>query len=313
MPSIPFETNPDDGVTTPTLQRAPIAIVMITLNEAHNLAPCLINIADWAAEVFIVDSYSADNTVDIALAYGANVVQRKFDGFGSQWNFAVSQLPITAPWTMKLDPDERLSNDLKRHIKNRIESNEVDGLSIDRRLWFMGRPLPVTQRVVRVWRTGRCLFTDVQVNEHPVVQGNVEVVDGFLEHHDSPDLEHWLDKQNRYTSAEAVATSQGRRLGDDPKLFGTALQRRMWVKKHYMKLPLRYVALFVYHYIVLGAWRAGWVATPGRAFAVTYTACGSTSFARFALQAVCHCSDPLAQGHPISGSSSTKHCACSCR
>jgi len=52
---------------------------------------------------------------------------------------------------------------------------------------------------------------------------------------------------------------EGRKLADEPRFFGTALQRRMWIKKHYMKLPFRYVAMFLYHYVALGAWRAGWV------------------------------------------------------
>ena len=88
---------------------------MITLNEGHNMAAVLENLRGWAQEVFIVDSYSKDDTVDIALKHGAHVVQRQFRGFGDQWNFAMSQLPITAPWTMKLDPDERLTDALKHN------------------------------------------------------------------------------------------------------------------------------------------------------------------------------------------------------
>ena len=80
-----------------------------------------------------------------------------------------------------------------------------------------------------------------------------------IEHRDSPDLEHWLDKQNKYTTAEAVAAYQGQRLAAEPKLFGNALQRRMWIKKNYMRFPFRYIAMFLYHYLVMGAWRAGWV------------------------------------------------------
>jgi len=40
----------------------PIAVVMISLNEAHNLEAVLQNLAGWAQEVFLVDSYSADET-----------------------------------------------------------------------------------------------------------------------------------------------------------------------------------------------------------------------------------------------------------
>lgn len=239
--------------------RVPVAVVMISLNEAHNMAAVLQNLKGWAQEVFLVDSYSADETVSTALREGASVVQRRFTGFGDQWNFAISQLPITAPWTMKLDPDERLSDELKRQIENAIIGDDVDGLSFDRRLWFMTQALPVRHRLTRVWRTGRCRFTDVSVNEHPMVDGQVRHVSGDLEHHDSPDLEHWLEKQNKYTTAEAVSAYQHTGLSAKPRLFGTPLQRRTWIKKHYIAFPFRYVALFVYHYLVLGAWRAGWV------------------------------------------------------
>jgi glycosyltransferase involved in cell wall biosynthesis len=238
---------------------APIAVVMIALNEAHNMEAVLQNLQGWAQEVFLVDSYSSDDTVGIALKHGVHVVQRAFRGFGDQWNFALREFPITAPWTMKLDPDERMTDELKREIAAAIAVDDADGFSFDRRLWFMTRPLPVKQGLVRVWRTGRCRFTDVQVNEHPIVDGRVRHLSGDLEHHDSPDLHHWLEKQNKYTTAEAVSTYRQHRLADEPRFFGTRLQRRMWIKKHYRKFPLRYVVMFLYHYLALGAWRAGWV------------------------------------------------------
>jgi glycosyltransferase involved in cell wall biosynthesis len=238
---------------------ASVAVLMISLNEAHNLEAVIQNLKGWAQEVFLVDSYSSDDTVNIALKNGIHVVQRPFQGFGDQWNFALRELPITAPWTMKLDPDERLTEELKREIESAIAVGDVNGVSFDRRLWFMTRPLPVKHSLVRAWRTGTCRFTDVSVNEHPVVAGVIKHVAGDLEHHDSPDLEHWLEKQNKYTTAEAVATYGCKQLADAPRLFGTGLQRRTWIKKHYMKFPLRYGVMFLYHFLVLGAWRAGWV------------------------------------------------------
>lgn len=239
--------------------KVPVAVVMISLNEAHNVEAVLDNLKGWAQEVFLVDSYSQDETVDIALRYGVHVVQRRFRGFGDQWNFALRELPITAPWTMKLDPDERLSGKLKQDLQEKLCDGSIEGFSVIRRLWFMGRPLPVRQRLLRVWKTGMCRFTDVDVNEYPVVDGKVVLAKGELEHHDSPDLDHWLEKQNRYTTAEAVAAYQGGRLADRPRLFGTALQRRMWLKKYFYYLPFRYFLFFLYHWLWLGAWRAGWV------------------------------------------------------
>jgi glycosyltransferase involved in cell wall biosynthesis len=235
----------------------PIAVVLITFNEAHNLAAMLNNIEGFASEIFIVDSYSCDETVDIALAHGVHVTQRNFQGFGDQWNFALRELPISAPWTMKLDPDERLNDELKHSIAQIIEADEADGFAIRRRLWFMGRRLPVIQTILRGWRTGTCRFSDVLVNEHPLVEGKIVSARGELEHHDSPDLHHWFDKQNRYSSAEALNTWRGGNFSASPRLTGTALERRMWLKSHLNRLPLRSLIVFLYCYFWQGAWRAG--------------------------------------------------------
>lgn len=232
---------------------------MISLNESHHLEAMLLNLRGLAQEVFLVDSYSQDDTVDIALKYGVHVVQRKFRGFGDQWNFALRELPITAPWTMKLDPDERLSQALKDNIIRALCRGDATGYTVARRLWFMGRPLPVEQRIVRIWRTGQCRFSDVLVNEYPLVDGKVACIAGELEHHDSPDLDHWLEKQNRYTTAEAIGAYLAAPLAEQPRLLGSELQRRMWLKRYFRHLPFRYSLFFLYHWLWLGAWRAGWV------------------------------------------------------
>jgi len=236
---------------------APVAVILISLNEAHNMEAVLENLKGWAQEVFLVDSYSQDETVDIALKYGVHVVQRRFRGFGDQWNFALEHLPITTPWTMKLDPDERLTDELKANLLDAIRRNEADGFSMVRRLWFMEQPLTVKQSLVRLWRTGRCRFTDIAVNEHPIVKGIIRPVQGEMTHYDSPNLDHWLEKQNRYTTAEAIIAFNGSPMAGTPRLLGTDFQRRMWLKKHFDRLPFSYGCLFLYHWIVQGAWRSG--------------------------------------------------------
>ena len=238
---------------------APVAVVMISLNEGHNLEAVLKNLTGWAQEVFLVDSYSQDETVDIALRHGVHVVQRRFRGFGDQWNFALRELPITAPWTMKLDPDERITDQLKKEIERAIKRNDSDGYLINIRLFFMRRPLPVKLTLLRLWRTRRAVFSEVAANEHAKVDGRVSRLINDIEHHDSPDLEHWLEKQNRYTTAEAIIAYQKSALADTPRLFGTSLQRRMWLKKNFYRMPFRYVLLFLYYWLFKGTWRAGWV------------------------------------------------------
>ena len=236
---------------------APVSVIMISLNESHNIDEVCHNLKGWAQNIFLVDSFSSDDTIKIALSHGVHVVQNKFLGFGDQWNFALENLDINTPWTMKLDPDERLSNELKMNLRNAMLNSNSDAFSIDRRLWFMERPLPIYQNIVRIWRTGKCKFSNVSVNEYPIINGNVSKVNGNLEHFDSPNLEHWLEKQNKYTTLEAkIAFEQGK-LSDEAILLGTSLQRRMWLKKNYYKVPFRYFSLFFYYWVFCGVWRAG--------------------------------------------------------
>ncbi|MGX1308048.1 glycosyltransferase involved in cell wall biosynthesis [Amorphus suaedae] len=236
---------------------APVAVVMISFNEAHNMTEVLDNLAGWAEEVFLVDSFSNDETVDIALSRGVTVVQRAFTGFGDQWNFAARKLPFKAPWTMKLDPDERLTPELKAAIEQAITADAHDALILRRRLWFMGRPLSIRQDILRLWRTGTCRFADVAVNEHPLVEGAALGVAGDLEHHDSPSLHRWVEKQNRYTTAEAIAGFRNDALSVTPRLLGSSLERRMWLKRVYWRAPFRHQAMYLFCLFGQGAWRSG--------------------------------------------------------
>ncbi|MFK7945740.1 MAG: methyltransferase domain-containing protein [Paracoccaceae bacterium] len=235
----------------------PLSVIMISLNEAHHMRAVLRNLEGFAEQVFLVDSFSIDDTVDIALEHGVHVIQRRFRDFGDQWNFAVSKLPVRTPWVMKLDPDERITDELKATVARALEADQFDGFGFQRRLWLMGKPMPVRNNVLRIWRQGSCRFSDVIVNEHPVIEGRVSELQGEMEHHDSPNLHHWFDKQNRYSTAEAVAQFHGYQFADTPRLFGTAYQRRMWLKRHLWKLPGRFLGLYLYHLLWVGAWRAG--------------------------------------------------------
>lgn len=245
------------NTSTWTAGPVPITVVMITLNEAHNLRRTLAHLQGWAQAVIVVDSYSRDSTIDICLEFGVKVVQRKFDGFGPHWNFAILDTGIFTPWTMKLDPDEHLTDDLKRSVVQAIEAADADGLSVTRQLYFMEVSLPVKQDILRVWKTGLCRFTDVPVNEHPVVEGSIKHIDGILQHHDSPNLHHWFQKQNQYTTAEANNQADSWKLAAQPRFFGNSLERVAWIKRNFWKIPFRYHLLFLYNYFLLGTYKSG--------------------------------------------------------
>lgn len=232
------------------MSKPSLSVIFITKNEEFHIGNAIDSVTDLAEQIFVVDSGSSDGTVRLAKEKGAVVFEHPFKNFGDQWNWALDNCPIKSEWTMKMDPDERLSESLKKDIaKICSEKNDVTGLEFDRVLWFMGKRIPSWRdRVLRVWRTGQCRFTDVAVNEYPLVKGRVIRLQGLMEHLDSRDLHHWVEKQNKYTTAEALRRLRGEPMAQMPKLFGSRLERRMWIKKLFFKLPFRYGLMFCHLY-----------------------------------------------------------------
>lgn len=236
----------------------PLTVVMITLNEGHNLTECINQLNGWASEVCILDSYSNDNTEKIAKEFGVRLIKRKFTYFGDQWNYALKVFKIKNKFTMKIDPDERLTQELKYNIEKVITVNsEAKGFILTRVLSFLGRKLPIRQDILRIWKTGEVKFSNVLVNEHPIINGVTKYISGELLHIDSPNLEHWYDKQNKYTSSEAKSKFLNNNLSFNPRLFGNSNERRMWLKKNFSHIPFRFLLLFYYYYFFKGLFKSG--------------------------------------------------------
>jgi len=232
------------------MTKLPVTVIILTLNEEDNLSDAIESVRDWAQEIFVVDSLSTDRTVDVALEHNVNIVQRSFTDYGDQWRWALERLPVKTPWLLKLDADERVSPELADEIRHHLESNpNKNGFVVRIRLWFMGKPLHAMIKTCRLWRKDKGQFPDVIVNEHLHVSGAVGRLAGFIEHFDSPDLHRWYEKQNRYTTMEAIMQVNGACFAAKPKLFGTSLQRRMFFKKYFYHVPFRYQIQWLYEAI----------------------------------------------------------------
>lgn len=91
-----------------------LSVVIITLNEEKNLPRCLRSVQNIADEVVIVDSYSSDDTGNIARSFGAKVFYHPFEDYVQQKNLAVAK--ASYDWILSLDADEALSPELEESI-----------------------------------------------------------------------------------------------------------------------------------------------------------------------------------------------------
>lgn len=233
-----------------------IAVIILTFNEELNLSKALESVKGWSQEVYIVDSFSTDRTVEIALSKqsdGVSVVQHAFEDYSSQWNWALENLPIKSEWTLKLDADERLTDEFKAETLNVIKtvSQEVEGISFRRRFFFMGKFFRwggfSDNYDLRMWKTGCAKFESRPINEHVLVNGLSITIKSFVDHHNFKSVSDWLDKHNRYSSLEAQNIIRGNMTGDiKPRLFGSSVEQRMWFKVVYFKLPFNNIIYLVY-------------------------------------------------------------------
>ena len=113
-----------------------LSVVIITYNEEKNIGRCIDSVLNVADEVIVLDSFSNDNTVQIALAKGASVKQSKFDGYIDQKNKAINM--AKNKYVLLLDADEALSAKLCQSIKNVKRKFNFQAYSMSRCSFFCG-------------------------------------------------------------------------------------------------------------------------------------------------------------------------------
>lgn len=250
----------------------PLTVIVPTLNEQRNLPACLASVAGWAAEVFVVDSGSADETVALARRAGATVVPHPFESFPAQWNWALQTLPIRTPWVLALDADQRVSPPLRDAIAATLPAAPpaVEGYYVMRRLIFRGRPLRwggCTRPMLKLFRAGRARCDEQEAPDmHFYVAGPTGRLPGMLleDNRAEEDFACWVGKQRRYARMMAAMEVRRRqapaRPALRPALWGAPDQRILWQKQWWARLP-RYVRpglYFLYRYVGLGGLLDGW-------------------------------------------------------
>ncbi|TXC85117.1 glycosyltransferase family 2 protein [Luteibaculum oceani] len=113
-----------------------ISVAIITKNEAANIERCIRSVKNIADEIVVVDSFSTDNTTEIAKSLGAKIIEQEFLGYKEQKNFARDKCSNT--WVLSLDADEALSPELEKSIK-KANLNSFDAFEMNRLSEFCGK------------------------------------------------------------------------------------------------------------------------------------------------------------------------------
>ena len=186
------------------MTRPSLSIIIIAVNEASNIVDC-INSAKFADEILVVDSGSTDNTVALAIAAGAKVLQTNWPGYGPQQNRGIDA--ATGNWIFSLDADERISSALANDILSTIKADTYNVYDVPRSSLYVSRFMKhsgwTPDRTRRLCKRGMARFTTHEIHANLATTHAVGHLSYPIIHYSYHDFHSVVEKMNRYSSGGA--------------------------------------------------------------------------------------------------------------
>ncbi len=228
-----------------------ISAIVLTYNEEIHIRRCLENAFCVAKEVFVIDSFSTDKTCEVAKECGATVLQHKYVNQAQQFQWALDNCPITTEWTLRMDADEYLTDELIDELSRKLPAlpDDVTGCILPLRVVFMGKMLKHglhhQVQILRLWRTGTIYMEQRWMDERCVLKcgRSINMKNSFVDHN-LKGLGEFTIKHNGYSNREAFMEINRRyNLVEDRE--SDELSSRNRQKSSYYKLP-RFFRAFLY-------------------------------------------------------------------
>lgn len=232
-----------------------VSVFVMTYNEEVNIQRCLESVR-WSTDVVVLDSFSEDQTANLAQAYpNVRVLLRTFDGYSNQRNYGLHQIEYRNPWLLIIDADEVVEQDLAAEIlcvARQRPPAPLDVFLLRRKVFLEGRSLKrnVTSDfwIERLVRPKAVYFVGA-VHEKLHFNGGFGLLTGSLQHHQfSKGVEDWFARRARYASVEA---QEGIAASSELPIFralrGNTLQRRGALKTLFHRTPGRWAIYLAYN------------------------------------------------------------------
>jgi glycosyltransferase involved in cell wall biosynthesis len=236
-----------------TLPACKLSVTVITHDEEAQIGDCLESVR-WADEIVIVDTGSADRTLEICTKYTPCVHSRTWAGYAPAKNAAIAL--ATGDWILSLDADERVSDGLRQEIaalQQQPVATLADGYAVPRCNYLWGRWLRYgglyPDRQLRLFKRGKGSFKAQRVHESVAIDGRIERLQCPIEHHSYRGISDVIQRLDRYTDLAAL----------DLRDQGQSFRRSA--------LVMRPVGRFLRNYVLKQGFRDG---IPGLIMAASY-------------------------------------------
>lgn len=234
-----------------------LSVIILAGNEEIHMKRCLDRITPYAKDVFVIDCYSTDRTVEIAQEYeNVTILQNKWVNYATQFNWALQNAPIKTEWVLKLDADEYLEPALIERMQKELPmiSNDISAISIRLKHMFLGKFIKGgtgKKYMIRIFRKGRAVSENRQMDEHmELTSGKLVVWKEAFYDDNLNNLKWWTNKHNGYAIREAadlLDIEYNLTNNEKNRLEGQAASLRS-MKYRYAKMPLFWRA-FIYFFI----------------------------------------------------------------
>lgn len=232
-----------------------LSVIILTGNEEIHIKRCLDKISPYVKEVFVVDCYSTDKTVEIAKQYkNVSVLYNNWVNYATQLNWAIKNAPIKTEWVLRLDADEYLEPALIERMQRELHSlpDNVSAINIRLKHVFLGKFIKGgtgKKYLTRIFRNGRAVSENRQMDEHlKLTSGELVTWEEAFYDDNLNNLKWWTNKHNGYAIREAADLldfEYNFTNAERNELEGQAGAQRS--RKHkYAKMPLFWRAFFYF-------------------------------------------------------------------
>ena len=188
---------------------ADLTAIILTRNEEKNLEACIRSVQGFCKRICVVDSFSTDQTVQIAEKLGADVFQRAFSFYADQFNWGIDHCGITTKWILRLDADERFTPEVCEKCEELMlehADDSVNGIVIESDFYFMGKVMRhggSKKRKIMVFKAGIGRIEDRKRDAHTILrEGRTVSIKEHFEHYDFKDLTSYISRYNWYSIRE---------------------------------------------------------------------------------------------------------------
>lgn len=185
-----------------------LSAILIAKNEEEDLPGCLDSLKGLAEEIVVVVSDdTTDRTEEIAKSYGAKTFRRKFDNYAKMRQASLDA--ATKEWCLWIDPDERVSPELKETLLSEMEYEEASAYEIDFEVHFLGKKLSWgglgSEKHVRFFDRARARFIGGELHESLEIKKGrtIRLRGGKMIHTPYRDVADYMSKLERYTDLAA--------------------------------------------------------------------------------------------------------------